>query len=282
MFVNRVYVQLKHEYEATCHNVAGKNLNIFLPACHMISALAWTMLFGNVATETEKMVSVELVWLIKSLLLKNLAKVVVERTTSPVASATHEHPQEATGPGRGNLRYLAGRWIVKAKNAAKKHVERYLVKNWAHFKESMLLIHLLESLEISQAQILQIFSDLATIQRRQNISCGLITDTAFQLFMDLDLQRRQINTIEQFHVKGSSILEFQTDILLAHTALQEQWTTLFNDLPQQFTAQNISVGYTEIVKRFLMVSNHQFRKTILSYLRKKKKESLPHWDCDSS
>ena len=51
------------------------------------------MLFGNVAIETEKMVSVELVSLIKSLFFKNLANVVIERTTSPVASATHEHPQ---------------------------------------------------------------------------------------------------------------------------------------------------------------------------------------------
>ena len=34
-----------------------------------------------------------------------------------------------------------------------KHVEINLLKNWAHVKESMLLIHLLESLEISQARI---------------------------------------------------------------------------------------------------------------------------------
>ena len=77
-FVNKVYTKLIHDHEIYCSKVTGKNFTIFLSQFHQYAPTVWPLLFGTAATEVEKSVCVELVWAIKSEILKGMANKSIE------------------------------------------------------------------------------------------------------------------------------------------------------------------------------------------------------------
>jgi hypothetical protein len=217
-FVNTVYTKLTNDYQRTCSRATGKNLTLFLSCFQQYAPKLYPMLFGDTASETEMSVCMELIWAIKSELYQETADKVIDLQK---AETTPSFPNtQMTGAGRSKLRYLAGRCFSKSKNDAKRSVQRNLYKKWCSVQENWTRIYLLESLEVSQGDILATSTDqesLTEIQRKQNVSCGLInvSDSVFRFFTKLDIKRRQFETVENFHIIGGNILEHVTDAILS-------------------------------------------------------------------
>ena len=205
--------------------------NHFYSQFHQYAPTVWPLLFGTAATEVEKSVCVELVCAIKSEIFTDMANKVIE---CQMLEARALKPElQPTPAGRSKLRYLAGRCIAKSKNAANRLIKQNMYTNWPIVQENMTRIHILESTDVSQGDILLLSTDkesLTEIQRKRNVSCALInvSDVAFQFFKILESQRRQSDTLENVPLIGAAILQHQTDILLSETDLKQGWIQIYH------------------------------------------------------
>ena len=62
----------------------------------------------------------------------------------------------------------------------------------------------------------------------------------------------------------------KADILLSDTRLRQEWVELFHNRLQEHAVLS---AYEDVVKRFLMVSNNQYRKSIIASIGKTKKKA---------
>ena len=107
---------------------------------------------------------------------------------------------------------------------------------------------------------------------RQNVSCSLvnINETAANVFHVLDEERRQKETMDTFHLKGNTTLQTVTNDLLNSETLISKWASLF---PEGVPEDVITSVFSNIVNRFMLVANNQYRKTILASVGSDKKKA---------
>ena len=95
-------------------------------------------------------------------------------------------------------------------------------------------------------------SSVLEIIRRQNINCRLtvISDPAFNFFLELDRRTKQLETVHNLNEHGANFVIFMKDELLCDETLHELWSNLFS-IPNDVT----QMMYAEVVQKFLNMSN---------------------------
>jgi hypothetical protein len=277
-FGNQMYKKMAQAYPKGVatrgrRDGSAKSITHFMTTCHGILKDCWKEMNPN-ASNMEQAVITELVCDIKTDVIKQATSgLIVEQQQAHIAA--QDVPLKLTGPGRSKLRYLAGRCVAKSKYAFQNRASSNLYnKNRSILKENIARVRLLDGLEVSQAHILAESEDTESLEetaRRQNISCSLLNVSYKTLifFLFMESKRRELETVEAFHMSGSKIMQEVTESLLNSESLFDHW----QDLCEECAEQTVRSVFCDIVSRFMAVANNQYRKTLLKSIGRTKKKA---------
>lgn len=197
--------------------------------------------------------------------------------------------KEMSPEGKGKVRYVGGRAIAKTRKKLKSFLNQNLYKEGKKHrnkaKEAEIKMNLLRSQEIPYEKLLQTAKEPATleaIRRKQNLTFGLtnINDRIYDFFIDLEEERRKLQTEMHAHTEGSAILQCTMNSVLENSALKGTWSELFDDIEpkSEFTEEicteeinrAIESIYHMVVTSYMRVGNNQFRKDLKRVLAVKK------------
>ena len=182
--------------------------------------------------------------------------------------------------GKGKIRYIGGWCIATLKNRKKRMVKRNLFKLSTQQMVNKLdaEVKLLERLTDTEENLLQnsdISETLSETKRKQNLRGGLtyIKDCAFHFFMELDLQLRQLETVHNLNLYGSNFYDFIKLQILQNTSLILLWQDMFcSDFDDDLDPSVMSL-FSEVVRKYLMMSSKHFRADYIRKLKLKKEET---------
>ena len=113
-------------------------------------------------------------------------------------------------------------------------------------------IRLLKEITVDQdsSTIADQSSVLEIIRRQNNCRLTVISDPAFNFFLELDRRTKQLETVHNLNEHGANFVIFMKDELLCDETLHELWSNLFS-IPNDVT----QMMYAEAVQKFLNMSN---------------------------
>ena len=180
-----------------------------------------------------------------------------------------------TAPGESQLRYLGGRCVAKIKYTTVARLRKHMyVKQQLYVADKRklsLLRHLIRS-ERELRVTTNIPSSLEVTDHKQFISRSLIniSDETFFFFKCLHDAISNLQGHGAFVQHGANILNVVKEAVIADHDLQHLFKNCF---PQGQNTDAVNVLYGDCVNRYMLISNNQYRKSLVHKLRTKKTQA---------
>ena len=178
----------------------------------------------------------------------------------------------STVSGRGTLRRIGGRTL---------HLVQKLIRSKlysaATFQDNILanslkkkLDHLTYLMTSQEAVHCGKYPETAEeTDRKQYVSGGLtyIKDNCFEFFLDVEQVRAEGQSIKQaLHALHGQTINAETENnLLVNMKLKEQFLNMYSDYKRR-DANTINYLYTQVIKKYLPVTNNSFRMRVIEHL----------------
>ena len=213
-----------------------------------------------------------------------LIEIILEERIAPILESTPPIPIPVaiTGAGLGNIRYIEGRCIAKAKYHLMKSLKAnlYKPKRKHDVNESFTKVRMLDYLTTRSSETKHKES-LNDTERRQNLGRGLtsISDDCFAFFLSLNKINMQHQTDQNLQIYGPDVFSKTKESALNNKGLRQSWDSMFENykVPDAAAAVANEIRNSllhDIISRFLRIGNNQFRKDSIRKMGKKKTESL--------
>jgi hypothetical protein len=268
--VNVILTDLHKLWKQHVMKVSSPKLTAFYSACHQYAVSDLYPKFSRFSSDGQKASLSKCFMSLRERFVLKLSEATEQASSS---SSTVPVMSDA---GKGKVRYLAGRAVVKARKRCMEAVRNTICKprHKERFRTANMKLHHLQFMRTNVHAVTngKHAASLEETERRQNVGGGLthVKDSVYECFLHLETLRGKVHTIERAKLLKGNILEDSLTRVKSDKTLKEMFSNLFLSMKDSEFAI-VQLLFDDLVNGYMMVANNEFRKKVSAALGKRRK-----------